>query len=162
MSCICDSSGNPILPDWTTYRLRFPQFADPTKYPDALLDMYWEEVTCFVSDANYGNIIGDCRLFLLQLLVAHMMTISAQAQAGKQGGFITSSTIDKVSVTRTAPPSPDMFSWWLGQTAYGQQVLTLLQIAVAGGDYVGGLGETAAFRRVGGIFFPGGGRGTIF
>lgn len=158
----CSPSGIPIQPDFATFRLRFPQFADTTKYPDALLQMYWDEVTCFVSDANYGNIIGDCRLFLLQLFQAHMMILGQQAQMGKQGGFITSTTIDKVSVQKTAPPSADMFQWWLGQTPYGQQALTMMEIATAGGDYYGGLGETAGFRRVGGVFSPRGPFGSCY
>lgn len=151
----CDANGNPIVPDWTVFRAMYPQFADVTKYPDALLDMYWDEVTCFVAIDGY-NLIGRCRLLLLYLFVAHMMTISAQASKGKQGGFVTSSTIDKVSVSKTAPPSPDMFSWWLGQTPYGQQVVAMLEIYTVGGDYVGGSNEMGGFRRHDGVFLPAG------
>lgn len=157
MSCPCDGNGAPILPDWPLFRLQFPQFSDESKYPDVLLQMYWDEMTCFVSDANYGQIIGNCRLMLLNLFVAHMMTImlKAASSGGKQTGFKTSATIDKVSVSTAAPPSPNMFQYWLGLTPYGQAALAMLQINTAGGDYIGGLGEAAAFRRVGGVFFPG-------
>lgn len=157
MSCPCDGNGNPILPDWPLFRLQFPQFSDAVKYPDNLLQMYWDEMTCFVCDANYGQIIGRCRLFLLNLFVAHMMTIMLKAAAGggKQVGFKTSATIDKVSVSTAAPPAPNMFRYWLGLTPYGLAALAMLEANTVGGDYIGGLPETAGFRRVGGGFFPG-------
>lgn len=149
----CDANGNPITPNWPLFRQQFPQYEDDTVYSDALLQMYWDEVLCFVSDKGY-NLIGQCRLFLLNLFVAHMLTLNAQAQRGKQGGFITSSTIDKVSVQKVAPPSANQFQWWLNQTPWGQQAATMLYMATVGGDYIGGLPEQAAFRRVGGVFAP--------
>lgn len=150
----CDAQGNKILPDWVTFRAQFPQYADPAKYPDTVLQMYWDEVTCFVSDENYGYLIGNCRLFLINLFVAHMMQLTMSQQRGKQGGFITSSTIDKVSVQKQAPPSPNQFSWWLNQTPYGAQALALLEASVVGGDLFGGSGELGGFRRSGGRFTP--------
>ena len=149
----CDANGNPIVPNWPLFRQQFPQFEDPNLYPDALLDMYWDEVICFVSDHGY-QLVGKCRLFLLNLFVAHMLTLNAMAQRGKQGGFITSATIDKVSVQKQAPPSPNQFQWWLNQTPWGQQAAALLYLSTVGGDYIGGLPEAAAFRRVGGVFAP--------
>lgn len=156
MSCMCDGSGNPILPDWTLFRAQFSIFADATKYPDILLQMYWDEVTCFVCDDNYGQILGNCRLFLINLFVAHMITLMQQAMQnpGQQSGFIASSTVDKVSVSYLAPPNPDAFHYWLNQTPFGQQALALLEVNTVGGDYVGGLGEAAGFRRINGMFFP--------
>lgn len=151
----CDDNGMPTQPDWVKFRLLCPQFADTTKYPDDILDLYWEQVLCIVNDDGYA-LRGNCRTILLYNLVAHFITVSLQAQRGKQGGFITSSTIDKVSVTKAAPPSPDMFQYWLGQTPYGQLVYTMLDLSTVGGDYVGGLGEIGGFRRAGGVFIPGG------
>lgn len=153
--CCFDANGNVVPPDWTLFRLQFPQYEDPTAYPDALLDMYYDEVVCFVSCDGY-NLRGPCRMMLMYLFVAHMMTLNAQAQRGKQGGFITSSTIDKVSVQKQAPPSANQFQWWLNQSPWGQQAATLLYLNTVGGDYIGGLPESAAFRRVGGLFIPGG------
>ncbi|MNJ79317.1 hypothetical protein D3C77_772930 [compost metagenome] len=50
-----------------------------------------------------------------------------------------------------------MWSYWLGMTPYGMQLMALLKVCTGGGLYVGGLPERAAFRSVGGIF-PRGGR----
>jgi hypothetical protein len=153
---MCTADGTPILPNWPLFRQQFPVWADTTKYPDTLLQMYWDEVTCFVCDANYGQILGNCRLFLINLFVAHMMTLMQQAQQNPsgQGGFVTSSTVGQVSVSKLAPPSPDAFSYWLNQTPYGQQALALLDASTVGGDYIGGMGEIGGFRRINGIFFP--------
>ena len=153
--CITTQHGRVIKPSWGTFRAAYPQFGDETKYPDEYLDMVWEQVSCIVSAASYGNLLGDCRAFLLYGLVCHYLTlIQNGSRQGDQGGFITSSTIDKVSVTKAAPPSPNQFSWWLNQTPCGQMVLATMEAATAGGDYYGGSPEVGAFRRVGGLFRP--------
>lgn len=144
-----------LVPNWTVFRALYPQYADDTKYPDELFDVVWEQVTCMVSDVGYSGMIGDCRMMLMYNFVCHFLTLTQMgAQKGKQGGFITNSTIDKVSITKAAPPSPNMFYWWLGQTPCGQAALAMLEMASVGGDYIGGSGEIGAFRRVGGAFRP--------
>lgn len=136
------------------FRLRFPAFSDPTKYPTAYLEAYWEEVGCFIKDGGtYGMLQGDCSQFAMELMLAHFLALAANAARGKQGGYKTSSSVDKVSVSYLAPPAQDSFSWWLTQTPYGQQLMTLLEIKGVGGMYVGGLPERSGFRKVGGGFF---------
>lgn len=151
--CMCDGNGTPILPNWPLFIQQFPQFANMST---GLLQMYWNEVTCFVCDSNYGQILGSCRLYLINLFVAHMITLMNQVTANPnaQGGFVTSSTVGQVSVSKLAPPSPDAFSYWLNQTPYGQMALALLDANTVGGDYIGGLGEIGGFRRANGIFYP--------
>ena len=143
---------NPIPLDPTLFRAQFPAFSSDVKYPDTLLQMYWEEVTCIVSDQSYGLLYGKCRQLALNMLLAHFLGMMATVNKGRQGGFVSSSTIDKVSVTKVAPPTPDMFSWWLSQTPYGQQLLALLDVKSVGGYYIGGSPETSGFRRIGGFF----------
>lgn len=156
MTCCTTSFGRKLEPNWEVFRKVFPQYEDTTKYPDELFETVWEQVVCMVSDASYGAILGDCRLMLLYGMLCHMLTLAQNgANKGKQGGFISSSTIDKVSVTKAAPPGTTMFAWWLGQTPCGQQVMAMLELASVGGDYIGGSGEMGAFRRVGGQFKPG-------
>lgn len=152
----CSHNGRKLEPNWVVFRKLFAQYSDEAKYPDELLDLVWEQVTCMVGDRAYGSMLGDCRIMLLYLFECHMLTLAQNgANRGKQGGFVTSSTIDKVSVTKAAPPSPTMFHWWLGQTPCGQQALAMLEVASAGGDYIGGSGELGGFRRIGGVFKPG-------
>lgn len=131
------------------FRAVTPEFADATKWPDELLQLYWDQAVC-VAENEDDDCCTELQLFLL---TAHLLKIHQNILVkNKQGGFVSSSTIDKVSVTKVAPPSSDMFEWWLGQTAYGQQLLAMLQIAGVGGLYVGGLPEGSAFRKVGGYF----------
>lgn len=142
-----------LEPNWETFRKLYPQFSSVVDYPEDVFVLMWENVTCIISDRSYGC---PCRLGMLYLLLAHMLTlIQNGAREGDQGGFITSSSIDKVSVSKAAPPAPNMFHYWLGSTPWGQQLLVQLRACSAGGYYVGGNGELAAFRRVGGQFIPG-------
>lgn len=130
------------------FRAMIPEFSDATKWPEVLLALYWDQAICVAE--NEGD---DCTEMRLYLLMAHLLKIHQNVlMKNKQGGFVSASTIDKVSVTKVAPPSSDMFEWWLGQTTYGQQLLAMLQIDGVGGLYVGGLPERLAFRKVGGEY----------
>jgi hypothetical protein len=137
-----------IIFDPVKFRSMIPEFSDATKWPDELLALYWNQAICVAEDEG-----DDCTEMQLYLLMGHLLKIHINTLLkNKQGGFVSSSSIDKVSVTKVAPPSSDMFEWWLGQTPYGQQLLVMLQVAGVGGLYVGGLPERTAFRKVGGVY----------
>jgi uncharacterized protein DUF4054 len=144
----------PVLTfDVAAFRVQFPEFSDDTIYPDALLQGYWDRATCYISAVNYGYLNGDCRQNALNLMVAHLATLATAAAGGQTNAMMPqSATIDKITVALTPPPLPNQFQWWLGNTIYGAQLLALLQSAAVGGFSAGSLPETAAFRRVGGIF----------
>lgn len=133
------------------FRAMYPQFPDNEQYSDANLESYFETATCYISPANYGWLAGACRKKALYMMVAHLAALSAMIMAGNTPTLVQSSTIDKISVTLVPPPTPNQFSWWLQTTPYGMQLYALLQAKSVGGWYVGGLPETAAFRKVGGI-----------
>lgn len=132
----------------TLFRQQFPAFANDTTYPDAMLQMYFDMATCYVSDRNYGFLRNCCRGLALNLLVAHIISLGTAIVAGDPTGTITSATIDKISVTLLAPIAKNGWQFWLNQTPYGQQLLALLSKAGCGGLYIGGRPETAAFRKV--------------
>lgn len=144
--------------DADQFRQALPAFADETQYPDAILQVYWDTATCYISDQDYGCLTGACRRQALNLMTAHLCVISENAQkgsdvsSGQVTNFITSSTVDKVSVSVAQPPAKDQWSWWLSTTPYGQQLQALLSANIAGGLYIGGLPEKSAFRKVGGVF----------
>ncbi|MNH07312.1 hypothetical protein D3C81_678150 [compost metagenome] len=142
-----------VVLDIAKFRQLFPQFADTTKFPDVVIEMYWDQAICMMEDGCY-DCLDDCSCTELQLylLMAHMMALSITVNKGKQTGLVSSSTVDKVSVTRVTPPATDMFDYWLGQTPYGMQLLAMLQAALVGGFSIGGLPERKAFRKVGGTF----------
>lgn len=139
--------------DIPLFRLQFSAYSDAVKYPDSLIEMYWEEVKCFISDVNYGYLFGDCRLLAMNCLLAHFMKIGEDTAGGGNGlAFETSASIDGISVSQLAPPAPNMFKWWLAQTPYGQQLAALLSAKSVGGFYIGGSCETSAFRKYRGLF----------
>lgn len=143
--------------DITVFRATFPQFASVVQFPDALITLQWGMATSYLG--AYSNCIYDTldqQQSALYLMLAHLLAIQATIAGGSTGGGgpITGATVDKVSVTMAAPPTKSNFGWWLSQTPYGQQLLALLGIVGAGGFYIGGSPERAAFRRVGGGFGP--------
>lgn len=148
-----------IIFDATLFRQQFPAFANSTTYPDAMLQMYWDMATCYIDDSTTtrSQLNGTCRQLAINQMTAHLTQISIIiANNGLNNGIpkiINESTIDKVSVSLTPPPfGTSEWRWWLETTAYGQMLLALLEVSSVSGFYIGGLPETAAFRRVGGIF----------
>lgn len=136
--------------DLEAFRLTFPQFAAVS---DEVVIAASVSGLCFVSLDGC-----DCDQAMWQLIVSHLLQLQANAATGTGGGPVVSATIDKVSVSFAAPPAgTSAFKFWLYGTPYGAQLLALLARCSAGGVYVGGLPERAAFRSVGGIF-PGRGR----
>lgn len=139
--------------DIPAFRAAFPEFASTVLYPDALIQAQADKAPCFLSAGGCA-----CDTLQMQLMVAHLLTLATRAAAGAQGaGPVTSASIDKVAVTIATPPTSDAYSYWLAITPYGVQLAALLARCAAGGIYIGGLPERAAFRSVGGIF-PRGGR----
>ena len=141
--------------DVAAFRQQFPAFADETKYPNALLEGYFNVATCYVNpNDNYCGLFGDCLQTALYLMTAHLAFIyTANAQGQIPGvGIITSATIDKVSVTSQVPTSTSMWELFLLRSPYGLQLLALLKARAAGGWMVGGSNERQAFRKAGGRF----------
>ena len=146
-------TANILTFDVTAFRTSFPVFADSTQFPNAQLQMYWDQATAYMSDvANYGWLQTTSRQLGLNLLTAHLTALSVIILSGQVPNLMQTATIDKVSVGLTPPPIPNQWQWWLNQTGYGQQLLSLLQANSVGGFYVGSLPELSAFRKVGGIF----------
>jgi hypothetical protein len=141
--------------DVAAFRVSFPAFASVTAYPDATLQMYWDNACLFVrpntSVCLVGALAPDRKERILNLLTAHLAQLATLIALGQTPGQVQSSTVDKVSVSLTPPPQETQFQWWLGLTPYGQQVLALLQVASVGGFYIGGLPERAPFHKVAGI-----------
>lgn len=147
--------------DDTLFRTQFPEFSDTTQYPETLLSMYWDMATNFIdpTDCCMWNVLtGSSLAYALNCMTAQLLTLGQMAQTtsppgSDQGGFIISAEIGEIKVAKQAPPTSNMWSWWLSQTPYGQQLLALLQMLGVGGLSVGGLAERNAFRKVGGVFW---------
>ena len=142
-----------IVFDIGKFRLQFPELASVIAYPDVMLQMYWDMATCYVSDEDYGCLSGSCRELALNFMTAHLTKIGTDTTVGEDPAFVSSATVDKVSVSTVPPPQKDQYEWWLSLTSYGQQLLALLKAKAVGGLYIGGSPEQAAFRKVGGYFY---------
>lgn len=135
--------------DITTFRLLFPEFADPAAFPDDYLSAQYDTSITYLG-ANF-EVAG------LRFLTAHFLKLNVMMTAGGGAGVtgvVTGATIDKVSVTMAAPPIRSGWQQWLAQTPYGAQLWALLSLRSAGGLYIGGRPERQAFRKVGGNFLP--------
>ena len=141
--------------DSTTFRVLFPQFANPTTFPDAKLQANYDIATSYVSADTYGDMPAAARGQALNLMTAHLLALGviiAQNNYSGQVGVVTGATVDGVSITLQPPPVRGQWRWWLNTTPYGAQLVALLDAQSAGGLFVGGLPERSAFRRVGGGF----------
>ena len=137
---------------------QFSMYSNPTNYPESLLQSYWNVALNYASPiAIFGDIQGDKRQYLIQLLMSHIIYLTNLANTGNGAGtgsggsagtvpyLMSSATIDKVTVSVVAPPIPNQFQWWLGLSVFGQQALAMLQINTVGGHYIGGCNVRAGF-----------------
>lgn len=140
--------------DVDAFRAQFPGlFPDPPN-TDAFIEVFWGAAICYVSDSTTGSLSEDCRRQVLNLVTAHLIMLMESSAAGNQGGFITSGSIDKISVSILAPDSKSAFQFFLNQTQFGIQAYAMLFAAGVGGFYGGGFNELGSFRRAGGAFVP--------
>lgn len=141
-----------IAYDDALFRAQFPEFSDAAKYPEVLVEGYWDMSTNYINIDGFGMLTAKSLPLAVNQCTAHMLVLAKQAGRGKQAGFKVATTVDKVSVSVLPPPVKDQFSWWLSGSPYGQQLLALLEVAGVGGFSVGGMPERGAFRKVGGGF----------
>lgn len=139
--------------DYDLFILQVPLYSNPTKYPEALLQSYWDIAINYMSNVgNYGSLQGAARQYGLNLLVAHLAYLAGLIAIGQVPGLMQNATIDKVTVGLTPPPLKNQFQWWLSLTPYGQQLLALLQINSVGGYYIGGSPVLASFGYGNGVW----------
>lgn len=133
------------------FRLLYPQFAAVS---DEVVLATAQLALCFTTERGC-----KCTEQMWLLMVAHLLQLAANAAGGGSGGvgYLASATIDKVSVSFAMPPATTAWAFWLNGTPFGQQFAALMARCNSGGFYVGGRGERAGFRVVGGGF-PGRGR----
>ena len=140
-----------IAYDDALFRAQCPAYADMTAYPEALLSVYWTSATSFVSNCTYGFLPIPARTLGINWMAAHLIAIAGLVAAGQVPGIVNNATIDKISIGLVEAPKPNQWQWFLNQTAYGQQLLALLQVNSVGGYIVGGSPVSQSFNRPGGF-----------
>ena len=118
------------------FRSQFPVFANSTTYPEATLSQYFDTAGLYVANTKYGFLAqAGATLTCLYLLTAHLAQISAQIANGQTPSVISGAGIDKISVSLEPPPVESQFRWWLNTTAYGANLLAMLEAQAIGGFY---------------------------
>ncbi len=141
----------------TAFRALFSEFSDAARFTDAVLQSYFTQATCYltnqVSNGPADCLTRECRTLALNQLTAHICKSNQTATAGKTSGVTTSASVGSVSVGTTPTPfGQSTWAYWLSTTGYGQALLALLRSCTNGGAYLGGRCERAAFRKAGGRF----------
>lgn len=140
-----------IVFDAALFRQQIPVFADTVKYPDALIQSWWDIATDYISTTDYGYLSGNSRVLAINLLAAHMMHI-AENPSGGGSGILTSASEGSVSVGMHVYQTKSLFLQWLLSSPHGRQLAALLNVKAAGGIYAGGSSMQGMIRDRGGRF----------
>lgn len=124
------------------FRALFKAFDNTIVYPDAIIQLFWDTATAYVSNRNGGCFVGSMTLpqqtLALNQMTAHLLALNDLIAAGNTPGIVVAGTVDKVSVTLEPPPTVNQWQYWLQTTPYGQQLLALLGTLSVGGFYFPG------------------------
>ena len=116
------------------FRTAFPAFTQEL-YPDSLVEQIISQSYCYVS--NYGNPNNPCpcRVLMIELMTAHLLYLTYQAQQTMQNGgsslsmgLVQRSKVGEVEISMAVPTSGlTVFRAWLLQSPWGQQLFGLIQ-----------------------------------
>ena len=121
--------------DVSTFRARFPEFADDTEYPDARVQLFLDDAANLYmgTDENHWSSKYDPAQ---AYLAAHLLLVGTSAEAGdssSKAGPVASKTAGGVSVARAVVAKDrsdgDEF---LMSSSYGQQFLNIRNMCFAG------------------------------
>lgn len=123
--------------DADQFRTDFPEFADTTQYPDAVVNL-WLSVGVLSLPVDRWDTLYNIGL---ELFTAHHLTIaskntgaaSAGGVPGSVQGPIASKSVDKVSVSYDAGAVSLTDGGFWNMTSYGIQFLQMARMIGAGG-----------------------------
>lgn len=134
--------------DITAFLTAFPAFQESSSGAVQV----WVDI---VQESAMGSWFCSTKLTQQQLIVAHVGYLLTNANSvgnSQGGGAIVSGTEGSVSASFAPPPIKDGLEYYLSSSVYGQMLWAMLNVSSAGGEYIGGLPERHAFRKVGGTF----------
>jgi hypothetical protein len=118
---------NNIMITAEEFKQNFPAFADNI---DNDIENAIYEAGCYISTHYSGDISLKCRTMMIELMAAHLLTVSANSNSNDNGGIagqIVQAHIDNVSVSAAIPKNSNPFQYFLNQSLYGQRLLALIQ-----------------------------------
>lgn len=119
------------------FRADFPEFADKTKYPDSLVQIWLTVAVSLVNPLRWMELTN----LGMELVTAHHLVLAQRDQAaaavggapGEVKGPTASKSVDKVSVSYDAGAATlDDAGFW-NLSSYGIRFLTLARCMGAGG-----------------------------
>ena len=141
------------LLDLVAFRASFPAFGNSATFPDVMVLAWYANAGAYMDqNDNADGLNGTTLDYALQLLACHLLTIAANIAANQTTQAINNATEGSVSVAFAPPPYKSGWEFWLSGSVYGQQLWALLNVQSTGGWSVGGLPESSAFRKAGGLF----------
>jgi hypothetical protein len=139
------------------FRIDFPAFADPVKYPDAELT-FWLTLGSLLINADRWCSVAN---FGVELYMAHNLALEAMSKKqaagggipGAASGMLNSKSVDKVSAGYDTSSVAEQFGGNYNLTTYGQRLYRLLQQFGAGPIQVGaGPGYAPVYEAFPGIW----------
>lgn len=121
----------------TSFRTAFPEFADASTYPDAMVDLWIAAAGQLMAADRWASLLD----LGTQLFVAHNLVLGARDRkaaanggvGGTSGGVVASKSVDKVSVSYdTGAGTLEGGGAW-NLTTYGVRYLQLARMIGAGG-----------------------------
>jgi hypothetical protein len=121
--------------DVSTFRIRFPEFADDTDFPDARVQLFLDDAAnCYIgTDENrWCNRYDKVHAYL----AAHLLTVGTRTEVGDSEaneGAIVSKAAGSVSLSRnSSSANRSTADEFYMSTAYGQQFITLRDSCLVG------------------------------
>lgn len=109
--------------DYSDFLIRYPQFSDPTKYPQSNVEAILGESEIDTPYSTWGTL----QVRGIKLLTAHRLSMVARSEGGTVQGGVTSLSVSKgshsVSFAQPSGGESDVES--LSLTLYGQEYLAL-------------------------------------
>lgn len=125
-------ANNNIIITAEEFKSKFSEFADEI---DNDIVNALSESSCYISNKYSGDISLSCRALMIELMAAHLLTVSANSANGNGNGGIVGQVvqahIDQVSVSAAIPKNSNPFQYFLNQSQYGQRLLALIQSKIS-------------------------------
>jgi len=126
--------------DIAAFRAAFPEFADTTKYTDAMITFRATMGEALLNEERWGDLLT----YGLYLFVAHNLVLDAKdeesAAAGRapglMAGVVTGKGVGGVSINYDAGHTQFENAGNFNMTKYGRDFWQLLQIVGMGGQHV--------------------------
>jgi hypothetical protein len=136
----------PFIFPLDNFLAEFPEFDNNKSFTNVQIARVGNQAQKYITEGRRGFplICPDDRLYALFLMTAHILTLRKNAAdelaSGNvpAGGRVRKATVGAVTVETESPNqyTLDNLTYWLSQTAYGQELLSYLDMSAPAGLYL--------------------------